>query len=83
VRQNLYVVGIAMENLVHLMDAVMMDVLQNLDVLNLDEVRPFLVVVRHFQSFLADVPVDAEPNHQLRKDYFRDEEGVGQRHLLN
>jgi hypothetical protein len=81
VRQNLYVVGIAMANLVHLLDAVMMDVLQNLDVLNLDEVLTFLDAVRHFPVNLVVAQVDEELRHLLKMDYYLDEVGEEVRYL--
>jgi hypothetical protein len=82
VRQNLYVVGIAMANLVHLLDAVMMDVLQNLDVLNLDEVLTFLDAVRHFPVNLVVAQVGEELRHLLKMDYCLDEVGEEVRYLL-
>jgi hypothetical protein len=82
VRQNLNVVGIAMANLVHLQDAAMMDVLQNLDVLTLDEVLTFLVAVRHFPVNPVVAQVGEELRHLLRMDYCLDEVGEELRHLL-
>jgi hypothetical protein len=82
VRQNLYVADIAKLNLVHLLDVVMMDEQQNLDELNLDEVRTFLDVAHHFLVNLADVQVDAEQRHLLKTDYFLDVVDAEQRHLL-
>jgi hypothetical protein len=82
VRQNLYVADIAKLNLVHLLDVVKMDEQQNLDELNLDEVRTFLDVAHHFLANLADVQVDAELRHLLRTDYFLDVVDAEQRHLL-
>jgi hypothetical protein len=82
VRQNLNVVGIAMVNLVHLPDAVMMDVLQNLAVLTLDEVLTFLVAVRHFPVNPVVAQVGEEPHHLLRMDYFLDEADAEPHHLL-
>jgi hypothetical protein len=83
VHQNRYVVGIAMANLVHPLDAVMMDVQQNLDVLNLDEVLTFLVAVHHFPVNPVVAQVGEELRHLLKMDYYLDEVGVELRYLLN
>jgi predicted nucleic-acid-binding protein len=82
-RQSLYVADIATLNLVHLLDAEMMDEQQNLDAPNLGEVLTFLDEVRHFLVNLEDVQVDAEQRHLLRKDYFLDVADAEPHHLLN
>ena len=80
--QILYVADIAKLNPVHLLDVVKMDEQQNLDEPNLDEVLTSLDVAHHFLVNLADVQVDAEQRHLLRKDYFQDVADAEQRHLL-
>jgi len=76
---HLYVVGNFQFQFQHLLDAVHLDVLQNLDEQNLVALLPFLDEVLQFP---ADVVVDAELRHQLRKDYFLDVVGVELRHQL-
>ena len=58
------------------------DVQQNLDELNLDVNRPFLVAVRHFLVHLQDVVVGVELRHQLKMDCYLDVVGVELRHQL-
>jgi hypothetical protein len=76
---HLYVVGNFQFQFQHLLDAVHLDVLQNLDEQNLVALLPFLDEVLQFP---ADVVVGVELRHQLRKDYFLDVVGVGLRHQL-
>jgi hypothetical protein len=83
VRPNLYAVDIAKEHLMHLQGAVMMDVLQNLDALNLDEVPTFQDAVRHYLVMIADAQVDAEQRLLLKMDCFPDEVDEELRSLLN
>ena len=64
----------------HLLDAVNLDVLQNLGELNLDADLTCQVVVHQLHQLV--VQVDAELRHQLRTDYFRDAVGVELRHQL-
>ena len=63
----------------HLLDAVNLDVLQNLDELNLDADLTCQVVVHQLHQLVGQV--DAELRHQLRTDYFLDAVGVELRHL--
>jgi hypothetical protein len=74
--RHLYVVGNFLFQFRHLLDAVHLDELQNLDEQNRDAPLPFLVVVH-----LVVVLVGVELRHQLRKDYFLDVVGVELRHL--
>jgi hypothetical protein len=74
---HLYVVGNFLFQLRHLLGAVRLDVLQNLDEQNLVALLPFLVVVH-----LVVVLVDAELRHLLRMDYFQDVVDVELRHQL-
>jgi hypothetical protein len=86
VRPNLYAVDIAKEHLMHLQGAVMMDVPQNLDALNLDEVQTFQDAVRHYlviPVMIADAQVDAEQRLLLKMDCFQDEVDEEPRSLLN
>jgi hypothetical protein len=76
---HLYAVGNFQFQFQHLLDAVHLDVLQNLDEQNLVALLPFLDAVRQSP---VDVVVDAELRHQLRKDYFLDVVGVELRHQL-
>jgi hypothetical protein len=64
----------------HLLDAVNLDVLQNLGELNLDADLTCQVVVHLLHQLV--VQVVAELRHQLRMDYFRDAVGVELRHQL-
>jgi hypothetical protein len=64
----------------HLLDAVNLDVLQNLGELNLDADLTYQVVA-HLSHQLV-VQVDAELRHQLRMDYFPGAVGVELRHQL-
>jgi hypothetical protein len=63
----------------HLLDAVNLDVLQNLGELNLDADLTCQVVVHLLHQLV--VQVDAELRHQLRMDYFRGAVDVGLRYL--
>jgi hypothetical protein len=58
------------------------DVQQNLDVQNLDVIRPFLDVVHRFLVNLLVVVADAELRHQLKMDYFQDVVGEELRYQL-
>jgi hypothetical protein len=83
VRPNLYAVDIAKEHLMHLQGAVLMDVLQNLDALNLDAVRTFQDVVPRYlvtPVMIEDAQVDAEPRLLLKMDCFPDEVDAEPRH---
>ena len=77
--RHLYVVGNYLFRFRRLLVVVHQDVLQNLDEQNLVVLLPFLDVAHRF---LADVVVDAELRHQLRKDYFLDVVDVELRHQL-
>jgi hypothetical protein len=63
----------------HLLDAVNLDVLQNLGAPNLDADLTCQVVVHLLHQLV--VQVDAELRHQLKTDYFLDAAGVELRHL--
>ena len=63
----------------HLLDAVNLDVLQNLGELNLDADLTCQVVAHLLHQLV--VPVDAGLRHQLRMDYFQVEVDVELRHL--
>jgi hypothetical protein len=61
------------QNLNHPMqDVVHLDVQQNLDVQNLDVIRPFLDEVHRFLVNQLDVVVDVELRHQLKMDCYLD-----------
>jgi hypothetical protein len=75
-----YVVEILHLLMGHLMqDAAHLVVQQILDEQNLDEIRPFLVVVRQFLQVAVE---DAEPHPQLKMDYYLDVEDAEPHHLL-
>jgi hypothetical protein len=86
VHPNLYAVDIAKEHLMHLQGAVMMDVLQNLDALNLDEVQTFQDALRHYlviPVMIVGAEMDVELRHLLKMDCFPDEVDEEPRHQLN
>ena len=63
----------------HLLDAVNLDVLQNLGALNLDADLTCQVVVHQLHQLVGQV--DADLRHQLRMDYFQGAVDVELRHL--
>jgi hypothetical protein len=72
------VVGNYLFQFPHLLVAVHLDVLQNLDALNRDALLPFLDEVLPFPLVVV---VDVELRHQLRMDCYLDVVGVELRHL--
>jgi hypothetical protein len=76
---HLYVVGNYLFQFPHLLVAVHLDVLQNLDALNPDALLPFLDEVLLFPLVVV---VDVELRHQLKMDCYLDVVDVELRHQL-